>query len=146
MWRYACGATRAPRRSGQVCAKQLSLTARRRALKATELLGFSGVAGPLNATMHEGSLHFGELPLRVDWYEVRDHILRLPRALLTKFLCDGVTEAWVDFAYEGRALSINDRLGACWFFAADPTCPERLLRPLREPIAAVRRATDRCTN
>ena len=47
---------------------------------------------------------------------------------MTKFLCDGVTEAWIDFAYEGHSFTINDQPGAYWFFVADPACPEALLR------------------
>jgi hypothetical protein len=86
------------------------------------------VAALLNMTMHDGSRHFGELPLRADWYQVRDHVLHLPGASLTKFLYDDVTEAWIDFAYEDNAFTINDQLGAYWFFVANPACPERLLR------------------
>jgi hypothetical protein len=78
--------------------------------------------------MHDGSRHFGELRLRADWYEVRDHVPRLPGASLTKFICDGVTEAWIDFAYEGNDFTINDQLGAYWFFVASPACSDPVLR------------------
>ncbi len=82
----------------------------------------------LNAPMHDGSRHFGELRLRADWYEVRAHVLRLRGATLSHFLCDGVTEAWIDFAYEGYAFTINDQLGAYWFFVTSSACPEAMLR------------------
>ena len=93
----------------------------------------------LNVTMHDGSRHFGELELRADWYEVRDHVLRLADGSLTNFVCDGVTEAWVDFAYQGYAFSINDQLGAYWFFVADPTCPEGLLRTVLDHFETLSR-------
>jgi hypothetical protein len=86
------------------------------------------VGALLNERMGDGSRQFGELPLRADWYEVRDHVLRLPGARLTQFLCDDVTEAWIDFSYEGHTFTINDQLGAYWFFVDAPTCPEALLR------------------
>ncbi len=88
----------------------------------------------LHVPMHDGSRQFAELPLRADWYEMRDHLLRLPGATLTKFLCDGVTEAWIDFAYEGHAFTINDQFGAYWFFVADPACPEALLRAVIDHV------------
>jgi hypothetical protein len=86
------------------------------------------LAALLNVTMHDGSRHFGELSIRADWYALRDHVLRLRGANLTDFLCDGVTEAWIDFTYDGQAFSINDQLGAYWFFVANPACPEPVLR------------------
>ena len=82
--------------------------------------------------MRDGSRQFAELPLRADWYEMRDHLLRLRGASLTRFLCDGVTAAWIDFAYEGHSFTINDQLGAYWFFVADPACPEAWLRAVLE--------------
>jgi hypothetical protein len=93
----------------------------------------------LDARMHDGSRHFGELPQRVLWYAMRDHVLRLPGATLTAFVCDGVTEAWIDFAYEGYEFSINDQLGAYWFFVRDPTCPETLLRAVLEHFVDIER-------
>lgn len=82
----------------------------------------------LDFPLHDGARQFGELPQRVDWYAVRDHVLRLPGARLTEFLCDGVTEAWIDFAYEGHAFTINDQFGEYWFFVADAACSEAVLR------------------
>jgi hypothetical protein len=87
------------------------------------------MAAVLNLLMHDGSRQFGELPQRVGWYAVRDHVLRLPGASLTGFLCDGVTEAWIDFAFAGHAFTINDQFGEYWFRrqprvsrAAPPNC------------------------
>ena len=51
---------------------------------------------------------------------------------MSKFLCDGVTEAWIDFAYEGHSFTINDQFGAHWFFVPDRACPEALLRVVLE--------------
>ena len=43
-------------------------------------------------------------------------------------MCDGVTEAWIDFTFEGHAFTVNDQFGEYWFFVADPTCPDSVLR------------------
>ena len=82
----------------------------------------------LHTRMNDGSRQFGELPQRVLWYEMRDHLLRLPGVKLTSFVCDGVTEAWIDFTFGGHVFSINDQFGDYWFFVSDPECPESLLR------------------
>ncbi len=81
----------------------------------------------LNQRMRDGSRHFAELPQAGDACALRDHLLRLPGARLTAFVCDGVTEGWLDFTYQAHAFSVNDQLGAYWFFAADPACPEQVL-------------------
>ena len=77
--------------------------------------------------MHDGSRCFAALPQRVLWYEVRDHVARLEGASLTAFVCDGITEAWIDFDYEGYSFSINDQFGEYWFFVAKPECPDDVL-------------------
>jgi hypothetical protein len=61
--------------------------------------------------MRDGSRHFAALPETRDWYAVRDHVRWLPGAELTGFLCDGVTEAWIDFRFRGHRFSINDQYG-----------------------------------
>ncbi len=81
----------------------------------------------LNFIMSDGSRQFGELPQTVLWYRLRDHINTLPGATITGFLCDGVTEAWIDFAYQGHEFSINDQFGDYWFFVKDPACPDENL-------------------
>jgi hypothetical protein len=75
----------------------------------------------------DGSRRFAELPQADLWYAVRDHVFDLEGAHLTGFVCDGVTEAWIDFEYCGHSFSINDQYGEYWFFVQDPTCPERVL-------------------
>jgi len=81
----------------------------------------------INLIMHDGSLHFGDLPQTMLWYAVRDHVARLPGAALTGFVADDVTEAWIDFTYRGHTFSINDQLGDYWFFVKDPACPDDVL-------------------
>ena len=81
----------------------------------------------INLLMHDGSRHFGDLPQTVLWYDVRDHVARLPGAVLTGFVTDDVTEAWIDFTYRDQAFSINDQSGEYWFFVSDPACPVDLL-------------------
>ncbi len=77
--------------------------------------------------MHDGSRHFLSLPQSQLWYAVRDHVLTLNGAELIGFLCDHVTEAWIDFAFKDHEFTINDQLGEYWFFAKDPECPETVL-------------------
>jgi hypothetical protein len=77
--------------------------------------------------MHDGSRHFGDLPRTVLWYDLRDHISTLKGATITGFLTDDVTEAWIDFTYEGQQFSVNDQFGEYWFFVDDPHCPEKVL-------------------
>lgn len=79
---------------------------------------------------HDGSRHFVSLSANRDWYAARDHVARLSGAKLTGFLCDGATEAWIDFAYKNHSFTINDQFGEYWFFVDDPLCPEEILREI----------------
>ena len=81
----------------------------------------------LHDKMHDGSRHFALLLQTVSWDTVRDHIPKLSGACVTGFVCDGITEAWIDFAFEGHSFSINDQLGEYWFFVQDPDCPDDIL-------------------
>jgi hypothetical protein len=81
----------------------------------------------LDFRMKDGSRHFAELPQTRLWDDVRDHVSSLAGARLTGFVCDYVTQAWIDFTYCGQSFSINDQLGDYWFFVSDPTCPADLL-------------------
>lgn len=82
--------------------------------------------------MRDGSRCFLSLAPGADWYAVRDHVHRLDGAELKNFLCDHVTEAWIDFRYAGHDFNINDAPGDYWFFVRDPACPDAVL----EAIAA----------
>ncbi len=96
------------------------------------------MARPLyDLIMPDGSRHFGDLPQTMLWYAVRDHVEQLPGATLTGFVTDDVTEAWIDFSYQGHAFSINDQLGDYWFFVNDPACPDSLLRDVLDHFAQV---------
>ncbi len=77
--------------------------------------------------MNDGSRHFTSLPQTVLWYEVRDHVSNLPGAVLTGFICDDITEAWIDFTYMDYKFSINDQFGDYWFFVDEPSCPDEIL-------------------
>ena len=86
----------------------------------------------LDLRMHDGSRHFAGLPMTTLWYDVRDHVEKLSGAVLTGFVTDHVTEAWIDFTYADHQFSINDQHGEYWFFVQDPACPDAvLLRVLR---------------
>ena len=81
----------------------------------------------MNNKMSDGSRQFGELPQTVLWDKLREHISKLPGAIVTGFLTDGITEAWIDFSYRGQRLSINDQFGEYLFFAVDPSAPDDVL-------------------
>ena len=89
----------------------------------------------INLIMHDGSRHFGDLPQTRLWYAVRDHVARLPGVVLTGFVTDDVTEAWIDFTYQGHAFSINDQFGDYWFFVNDPACPDDVLNDVLSHFA-----------
>jgi hypothetical protein len=89
----------------------------------------------INLIMHDGSRHFGDLPQTTLWYDVRDHVARLPGALLTGFVTDDITEAWIDFTYRQHDFSINDQFGDYWFFVNDPACPDEVLNEVLSHFA-----------
>jgi hypothetical protein len=78
--------------------------------------------------MKDGSRHFAGLPQTVLWYEVRDHVSKLPGAKLTGFICDDITEAWIDFSYRDHKFSINDQFGDYWFFVRSHLAPMKFWR------------------
>ena len=80
-----------------------------------------------NHTMNDGSRKFAELPQTRLWRELRDHLQTLSGAVVTSFLTDGVTEAWIDFTFRGHSFTVNDQFGDYWFFVADPSCPHGIL-------------------
>lgn len=77
--------------------------------------------------MKDGSRRFGTLPMTVLWHTVRDHVARLRGANLSDFVCDGMTEAWIDFRYCSHNFTINDQFGEYWLFVNDPACPDQIL-------------------
>ncbi len=77
--------------------------------------------------MNDGSRHFAGLPETRNEYAMREHVRELEGAVLTGFVTDDVTEAWIDFTYGGHAFSINNQHGDWWFFVQDPSCPEDVL-------------------
>ncbi|MBS0581564.1 MAG: hypothetical protein JSS42_00500 [Proteobacteria bacterium] len=72
----------------------------------------------LDIRASDGSRQFAALPATKDWYAVRDHVTSLPGAELTGFICDNVTECWIDFSFLGEAFTINDQFGEYWFFVS----------------------------
>ena len=99
----------------------------------------------LDIRMHDGSRHFADLPQTEEWYGVRDHVAQLSGAVLTGFVTDHVTEAWIDFTYASHRFSINDQYGDYWFFVEDPACPDDVLRRVLshfERLLGMRRSGD----
>jgi hypothetical protein len=80
-----------------------------------------------NMIMNDGSRFFGDLPQTVLWYDLRAHIANLEGAVVTGFVTDHVTEAWIDFDYAGHHIEVNDQNGEYWFFVDDPACPDEIL-------------------
>lgn len=77
--------------------------------------------------MNDGSRKFAELRQTRLWHDLRDHLQTLHGAVVTGFLTDSITEAWIDFTYRGHSFTINDQFGDYWFFVADPNCPDEIL-------------------
>lgn len=80
-----------------------------------------------NHTMNDGPRKFAELPQTRLWHDLLDHLQMLQGAIVTDFVTDGITEAWIDFTFRGHSFSINDQFGNYWFFVNDPTCPDETL-------------------
>jgi hypothetical protein len=80
-----------------------------------------------NLRMTDGSRLFATLPMTVLWDRVHDHVAKLEGADQSGFLCDGVTEAWIDFRYCNHAFTINDQFDEYWLFVDDPACPDEIL-------------------
>ena len=77
--------------------------------------------------MRDGSRHFGDLPETASWDELRRHIETLPGTRVTGFITDGITEAWIDFAFRGHHFSVNNQFGNYWFFVRDPKARDEIL-------------------
>lgn len=89
--------------------------------------------------MHDGSRHFGALPQTHLWHDVRDHVAKLPGSVITEFVCDAITETWIQFSYRQHEFSINDQFGDYWFFVTDSGCPEEILLQVLEHFERVLR-------
>jgi hypothetical protein len=85
----------------------------------------------------DGSRLFARLPQAVLWHRLRDHVAELPGAVVTAFVTDDVTEAWIDFTYRGHSFSVNDQFGEYWFFVRDPGCPESILGAVVDHCATI---------
>lgn len=81
----------------------------------------------IDIRMHDGSRHFASLPQTVMWHGLRDHLDKLKNAVVTEFITDKVTEAWIDFDFQNKRFSVNDQFGEYWFFVQDTSCPDDIL-------------------
>ncbi len=95
----------------------------------------------INVRMHDGSRHFLSLPQSRSWYAVRDYVAKLDSAILTDFLCDEVTEAWIDFTFAHHTFTINNQFGEYWFFVKDCECPDSVLQSVAEHFNGILRET-----
>ncbi|NOS69977.1 MAG: hypothetical protein HOP33_08600 [Verrucomicrobia bacterium] len=78
--------------------------------------------------MNDGTRQFALLPQTTLWQELHDHVASLNGVVITNFMTDGITEAWIDFKYRGHSFNINDQFGDYWFFVDDPNCPDEILQ------------------
>ena len=58
-------------------------------------------------------------------------------AVITQFLTDGITQAWIDFSYRGYDFSVNDQFGSYLFFVSNPNCPDEDLEAVLSHCQAV---------
>ena len=75
----------------------------------------------------DGSRHFAALPEAITWECLRNHIATHRDATITEYRTDHVTEVWIDFAFRGHNMTVNNQFGEFWFFVADPNCPDSIL-------------------
>ena len=78
--------------------------------------------------MKDGSRHFGDLPETVSWHELHSYLPKLSGVVVTGFLTDDITEAWIDFTFSDQHFSINNQFGQYWFFVDNPNCPDEILQ------------------
>ena len=81
----------------------------------------------IDIIMHDGSRQFADLPQTAGWYKLRKHIAKLNGASITNFVTDYITEAWMDFTFQGHSFSVNGQYGNYWFFVDDAECPDETL-------------------
>lgn len=82
--------------------------------------------------LNDGSRNFADLPESYDpvapqWHTLRAHVGSLPGAVLTAFVTDDVTEAWIEFSFGGHAFSLNNQQSSWWLIVEDPACSEATL-------------------
>jgi len=100
----------------------------RRLIQALDCFPLGSMAEKLmNVVMNDGSRLFGELSQTALWYELRDHIKELDGVVITDFITDHVTQAWIDFTYRGYRFSINDQFADYWFIVDVASCPDEVL-------------------
>lgn len=92
--------------------------------------------------MADGSRHFGDLPETYDahqpeWHRINAHVAGLAGAVLTHFVTDDITEAWIDFSLRGQQFSLNNQHGQWWFFVKDAACPDELLLSMLDHFEAL---------
>jgi hypothetical protein len=80
--------------------------------------------------MHDGSRNFAKMPQAASWPALRNHLEQLEGLVVTAFLTDHVTEAWLDFEFRGHAFTVNNQFGEYWFFVRDPECDDSTLQTI----------------
>jgi hypothetical protein len=72
----------------------------------------------------DGSRHFANLPEACTWQALCEHILLLSGTQIANFVAAGLSEAWIDFTYQGHRFSVRHEGGRFCFFVRDPQCPD----------------------
>jgi hypothetical protein len=78
--------------------------------------------------MHDGPRNFATLPQATSWPALRNHLEQLEGLVVTAFLTDNVSEAWLDFEFRDHSFAVNNQFAEYWFFVRDPECDEAILR------------------
>ena len=75
----------------------------------------------------DGSRHFLRMPKAFSAQAIAEHLTGLEGARLLCFFAGGVTEAYVDFTYQGYRFQIRNGGQEYLFFVDDPSCSDVLL-------------------
>src|SRR5688572_21592781 len=85
--------------------------------------------------MSDGSRHFAEVPWRPA-LALKQQLLDTPGVTVTAFV-PSVSETWIDFEFAGHRFSAHNPWNTFCLFVRDPTCPDSVLREVRDRLAQV---------
>lgn len=91
----------------------------------------------IDMRMADQSRCFICLPESVAWSDLRDHISRMPGAVVTAYVTDHIVEVWIDFTYREQLFSVNNQFGEYWFFVTQPDCSDAILTEVALHCASV---------
>ncbi len=75
----------------------------------------------------DGSRHFLRMPKAFSAQAIAEYLTGLEGARLLCFMAGGITEAHVNFTYQGYRFQVRNGGQEYLFFVDDPSCPDVLL-------------------